>query len=290
MIPLPAIIKKHYRAIFFARERTRQMRRFHSCIPLETTRLSTMARAALFILTLSFLPPYTSFAWAGKVVFHDCDFLEFRGRDEAHGALFPISGEPVKGITQDISGTLFGGISSANFRFVTPSGRLIENLTLLLPPDAHPRETHYFGKVVPPDEPFQLAVSGLDNHGRAFDKTCKKLFTAQPVSIKIRIIPPQITTGTTTYFPVITNHGDPGSFNIVAFNKDGFVSRISPSSITLDTGESQKIELDISVPAGTGEGKNIFLRAQVNSTVDPGISNFAEMTVPVITPAEIVSP
>lgn len=233
---------------------------------------------------------YPSVASGQEIVFHKCDFTEFRGRDEAHAGLFPISGEPVVGLSQDISATLFGAIASADFRFVSPSGSLIENIILQLPPDAHPRETEYLGQAVPPEEPFQLAVSGFDANGNAFDLTCGKIFNSQPVTIKIRRDPFEIKPGTTTYFPEVTNHGEADTFSIAVSNADGFVSRVSPASLTLASGESQTIEMDISVPTGTADGKKVSIRAVVTSTTFSGISNFAEMKVGVIIPAEITPP
>jgi len=266
------------------------MRRFYSRFPLETTRLPTVVGAALFILTLSFLPPYTSLALAGKVVFHDCDFLELRGRDAAHVGLFPISGEPAKGVMQDISGTLFGTISSANFRFATPSGKLIENITMELPPNAHPHETDYYGEVVPPDEPFRLAVSGLDANGKAFDLTCKKTFNSQPVTVKIKRDPFEIKAGTTTYFPRVTNFGPADTFDFNVINKDGYVSRVSTTNFILDSGESQTVEVDITVPAEVNNGDKVIIKAIATSATNSDNSNFAVMEVGVIVPAEIIPP
>jgi hypothetical protein len=159
-----------------------------------------------------------------------------------------------------------------------------------LPPNAHPHETDYFGKVVPPEGSFKLAVRGLDGEGNPFDRICQKLFYPQPMRMTIIRDPYEVTAGTTTYYSTITNYGEADTFEIKFLNADGFVSRVSHTTLALERNESRIIEIDVSVPQGTPQGKRVKIRGVVTSITNPEASKFAELDVGVKIPLGIVSP
>jgi hypothetical protein len=222
-----------------------------------------------------------------SIEFGSFDFIEEKGRPE-HEAFFPISGQPVSGTNHEVLARLLGPVDTVVFRLVSLTGETLQAMNLSPPPNPPPGETKYYGSAQVPNEPFKAAVSGLDTSGIPYDITFQKVFNAQ--TVEVNFIPPvNFIPGATTLPGDVTNHGSADTFSVIATDNNGFVTRVTPSLLTLSTGQTGQFEFDVSVPSGTPEDTRINLTLLVTSTSNPLVSNFAiEKTLVLIPPTVTV--
>ncbi len=217
------------------------------------------------------------------------DFVEEKGRS-GHESSFPISGHPIIGTNHDVLARLLGPVDTVTFRLVSLKGETLQTLNLSRPPNAIPQQTAYYGfDIQIPEGPFKAAVSGLDASGTPYDMTFPTVFNAQTVEVNF-LAPVYFTPGITTLSANVTNHGSADTFKVKATDNNGFINRVAPSSLKLNTGQTSQFEFDVSVPSGTTELTRINLNLVVTSASNSNISNFAAEKKMVIIPPTITVP
>ncbi|GJL78467.1 MAG: hypothetical protein NPINA01_14560 [Nitrospinaceae bacterium] len=262
----------------------------------------------LGLALLSFLNAESSFAQTnGPVVFQSFDFAELRG-PIGHEALVPVSGNPIAGNSQTVTATLTGSFDTAAFRLVSLSGSNLQSINLTLPFDDGRRTGfgEFTGSFTPPDQPFQVGVSGVDTDGVSYNILFSKIFTPQTVEVNFDRTTANKSGDTSTLFIDVTNHGDSGSFSIdvtdIAIDWTtqnprgeitGLITRVSPVNFSLGRGATRSVEVDIRAPSGTPVNTGVILTAVASNTSDPDISNKDILTFPVVvdtTPPRVTPP
>ncbi len=222
------------------------------------------------------------------ISFSAFDFVELKGRS-GHESFLPIEGLPIQGTDLNVEARLHGPVDTAAFRLVTPTGVEIQSIVLSRPQGSDPLSGLYSGSVQFPNQPFQVAASGLNFDGTSYDVTFPTVFETKTVGFHNIIAPLFLEEGTSTLFADLTNHGNQGTFTVMATDNQGFISSVQPSSLTLDTGQTGQIQVELLVPLGTPEDTIVDVTLTATDTTDPEISNTADIDFlvvifPTITP------
>jgi len=221
-----------------------------------------------------------------KIEILQFDFVELKGR-AGHQGLFPISGEPVLGSPQQVSINLAGNFQTSTFHFTSADGAtILQNLNL---ENASQVLRGYFtGTAQLPDQPFKVAVSGIDLDGNSYFEVFPKVFQARVVEVNFDTSVFRVDIGTTTLSAAITNHGPPENFNIEVKSRMNLATRLEPGSLYLSTGETGVFEVDITVPEDMPDYTFLKVKAVVTGTSNPDATNnsvleFHTETLPHIT-------
>ncbi len=224
------------------------------------------------------------------VSFTRFEFVEWKGR-AAHESFLPIAGMPISGIEQIADAYLDGPYETLSFRLVTPAGEEIRPLDLRRSPQANISWPHYLGASVFPDQPSQVATRGKNIDGTPFNLTYRKVFQTKSVAFEKVLGYSTFYQGKSKITADVTNYGKKGTFTIKVTDNQGFITRVEPSSLRLDKGETGKLEVDLWVPADTREDTQVIVTLVVTSDSDPNISNTAvEDTLVTIRPTITLPP
>jgi hypothetical protein len=191
-----------------------------------------------------------------------------------HEGYAAIAGQPILGSHPTALATLIGPYASADFRLVDNTGATLQPL-ILAQGDPFAAADEYVGSLTLPAVPFRIAVSGRDTNGNRFERLFPPLFQAQTVRVSLdpQSAADELPAGTTTLRFKVENLGSPDSFDVGAVDNQGFVSRVQPSVVTLGTGESASVEVDLAVPAGTPGDSDVLLTVTATSTSDSNVGN-----------------
>lgn len=207
--------------------------------------------------------------------------LEFFGFDfvrlenPVHPGYFPIEGEPVAGSEHTVVATLIGPFATADFRLVDETGATLQ-LIGLFRGDLNAADDKFVGTLDLPTEPFRVVASGIDEEGHAFERLFASRIRLQTVEVLVdpATLVDALVPGTTTTLGFnVRNLGGSGSFRILVTDNERFVARFSPTVLTLDTGESARVEAEVTVPLTAPEGTLVSINATATSLSDPSISN-----------------
>lgn len=200
-----------------------------------------------------------------------------------HRALAPIAGQPVVDTTPLGLAEMLGDFHAVDFELVDRAGAHLGDLDLLLgDPDASQRG--YVGHVDLPSVPFRVVAHGSDSAGHRFQRTYPGLFRAQTVIVEPPPTPAAVATGQTVELTfTVTNLGPTDSFELLAADDRGVASRITPSSVSLATGESQEFVVVLELPEDLDGDVPLLLTATAVSFSDPNVRNSAALLVPLVT-------
>jgi hypothetical protein len=136
----------------------------------------------------------------------------------------------------------------------------------------------FFGPITVPNGPFLAYANGTDGAGYPFQRLVSLMVTPQTVSIKPPA-PQDLRPGMTTALTYqVRNDGAPGTFSFAATDDQHYVGGVAPASITLGTGETGNVTVQLTPPAGARIGSADNLTAAVQSTTDPAVHNSATLT------------
>lgn len=208
------------------------------------------------------------------------DFVTLTGRP-GHEGLFPIPGQPIgKGPHTGLA-TLHGAYNSVQFKLVSQSG---ETLQLLEMEQGHPDAAadDFVGTFEIPDEPFSVVATGFVPPGFEFECAFYGVFEAQSVEVAPNLTDDTLRPGATTTvsFTVTNFSGTTDTFDIDASTGLGFVSDVSPTSLTLGS-EPGSVQVQLTVPADTADGTRILLTVIATRTGDSSVSNSASVSLTV---------
>lgn len=195
-------------------------------------------------------------------------FVTLTGRI-GHSGYFQIPGQPASGVTQTGLAVLQGPIATANFELLSQAGTALQAITLA-PGDPNAAPEELTGSFSIPPGPFRLGVTGTDAAGRPFQRVFPALFTPAPVRIAVNntidMLPPGVTTPLTY---TVTNPGSSDTFTIVVTDNLGFVGAVSPSTLTLASGASSSIMVNVSVPTSAQTGTAVQITVTAMSATNP---------------------
>jgi hypothetical protein len=217
---------------------------------------------------------------SSEIFFVSVEFVRPGGRP-GHEGLFKIPGQPLAGRQETLRANFSGRIQTTEFRLVSESGGTLRKF------DVHetgsdPEDHEYLGAGVFPEQQFRLAVTGLDSSGARYQRTYLTAFRATTVELVPLQVPEELRAGgKTTVACRVRNLGKAASFQVVAVDDHGFVTRGNSSRLVLDQGAAATVEVDLDAPAATPPGTGVTLTLAATSTSDPDITNgtVVELTV-----------
>ena len=203
------------------------------------------------------------------------EFVKKGGRP-GHEGLFRIDGQPLAGTPATLQLTLAGPVDTAEFSLVALDGETIGPVALR--EISRSGGTHeYAGTFMLPSRPFRIAVSGATSNGHRYQRVFHTLFHAETVEVRAaEAARDEIAPGATSSIGfTIRNVGAPATFHVVAVDGRQFVSRVDPIDLTLATGASARITVDLTVPADVPESTGVDLTITGASTSGPSTTNGA---------------
>jgi len=215
------------------------------------------------------------------IYFISAQFVKTGGRP-GHEGLFKISGQPLAGIPATLQASLSAKeVQTTEFRLVTERGDPIQELQMKAA-SADRTFLEFVGTFQPPQQPFRVAVTGLDASGHAYQRFFPSLFHAETVEVLPAQEFDELAAGDTKQLTfAVQNIGPPTEFKINVTDARHFVSYVVPSQMTLDVGESKSIRVDLTVPAGTAAGIGDDVIVVATSTAIPTSSNSSVIHVSV---------
>jgi von Willebrand factor A domain-containing protein 7 len=173
------------------------------------------------------------------------EFVRPGGRP-GHEGLFRIHGQPIAGEPATLR-TRVGDsetFKTAAFALHSQDGREIRRIELTAAGDGE-----FVGRIDLPQQPFRVTASGVDASGLPYQRMHAGLFHGELVEVTPTSDVENVAPGTTaTLTFAVRNAGPPATFAIVAVDGHGFVRRVEPQSIALDTGAVGTIRVAVSVP------------------------------------------
>jgi hypothetical protein len=215
------------------------------------------------------------------IYFVSAQFVKPRGRP-GHEGLFRISGQPLAGIPATLQASLSAKeVQTTEFRLVTERGDTIQELPMNAA-SADRTFLEFVGTFQPPQQPFRVAVTGLDATGHAYQRFFASLFHAETVEVSPAQEFDELAVGETEQLTfAVRNIGPPTEFKITVTDARHFVGQVVPSQLMLDTGESGTIWVHLTVPAGSAAGIGDDIIVVATSRATPASSNSSVIHVSV---------
>jgi von Willebrand factor A domain-containing protein 7 len=167
--------------------------------------------------------------------------------DLKHPGFYEIQGQPLSGQPVTARGRVDGTFASITFEAVSREGASLGTLALATGhPDA--ADGDYTGTFTPPSEPFRVIARGTDG-GFAFQRIVPTLFRPQLVRVFKDEVPDSILPGTqavATFF--VQNTGPDATFDIVAHDDRGFVTGVSPQTLSLAQNAIGSVQVTLLAP------------------------------------------
>jgi von Willebrand factor A domain-containing protein 7 len=207
------------------------------------------------------------------IYFITAEFVKKGGR-LGHESLFKIPGQPLAGIPATLDVLLSAKeTKTVEFGLVTDRGDTIQELRMHAM-NADRDFLEFVGSLELPKQPFRVAVTGRDSNGQSYQRFFSSLFHAETIELLPDRVPDELPVGNVT--PVtftLRNIGPPSTFKITVTDGHQFVSRVRPRELTLGTGESGTVRVELTVPVGTTPGVGDDVVMVATSTAGSTTSN-----------------
>jgi hypothetical protein len=219
--------------------------------------------------------PYTATAQGNSPVdLARFDFVEPNG--DIHGGFFPITGQPIAGVSNLGQASVLGPIATAQFNLIDEAGADLGPISLADHfPSANPE--NYLGEIPLPSVPFRVQASGVDEHGLAYQRQYPAVYRAQQVQVLatgfslVDLIPGEDKDIAFT----VKNLGPAGSFRTQAVDARGYVQQVTPALVDLGTGETANVTVTLRAPADAQDGEESSVAFSANRTDSPTTFNSA---------------
>lgn len=208
------------------------------------------------------------------------DFTEFIGSQ--HGGNFPLAGAPISGQEQKVLLNVAAeDASTVQVQLRNPDGSVLQNVNLpevVFPPDDDPdpiqlENKQYAGSITVPGVPFQVYVTGQDDNGMAYTRLIPGIITPQTVKINPISFQDLYPGQTTTFTLEVKNFGPAGTFNVTGTDGKEFIQTMSPTTVSLATGETRNITVTVKPPTNTTGGTTDTFTFAVTHQTTPNITN-----------------
>jgi lipoprotein-anchoring transpeptidase ErfK/SrfK len=201
-----------------------------------------------------------------------------------HARLAPVAGMPAAGTPSTLSAVVGAGATDVKFLLVDEEGTTLATPALAQQdPDAG--ADRFVGTFTPPSEPFRVAITAKDATGCALRRTWPALFV--PSTLRVHVDPASVSAGLTagtmtTIGVTVFNDGPAGTFDVVATDDDGRITRVAPASVALATGAHADVQIDLPVSADERLGASVGLA--IAAVEDGGTrANTTTASIPVTT-------
>jgi hypothetical protein len=243
--------------------------------------------AGLWRLRFTGLGAFTLQALANSDLrFDRFEFVTLTGRP-GHEGLFPIPAQPVASGPHTGLASLLGPFGTASFTLVSEADDSLQVVNLAQG-DPNTAADEFVGSLALPVQPFRVAVSGVDENGFLYQRLFPTLFRIQSVEVTPNIGFDTVAAGATTPLSfTVRNLGAAGNFEIIAADNQGFLTQ-EPIPLTLGSGESDSVLVNLSVPPEAVPGLEIMLALTATSAADPTITNSAVVVLTVTEATEEV--
>lgn len=217
----------------------------------------------------------------------DFSFFNFLENTDpsVHGEFSGIPGFPGANSSR-VWAQVSGEANTAQFAFRNPDGSALQtlNLTELGWANEDPAEQsftigpvrQFAGEVTPPATAFRTYITGVDANGIAYQRVKSAITKTQTVKIE----PPDpvdLTPGqSTTYVFKVTNSGATDTFSLTGSDDKGFLTSVSPATVTLTNGQTADVSVVLQPPASTDKALDT-LTLSAQSTGSSGAFNFARV-------------
>ncbi|MFI5180605.1 MAG: PKD domain-containing protein [Thermoanaerobaculia bacterium] len=209
----------------------------------------------------------------------DFQFVRQAGRP-GHQGSFPLPGYPSAGGTSDVRAEMTPGFATAQFEFRGQDGGILSTLTMTQATE--PPQLQFNGSATLPSGGFLIYVTGLDSKGKHYQRALRSTQNAESVTVE----PPagqNLHPGVTTnYVFQVKNQGSANTFTVKAGDERGYVSSVSPSTLTLGAGATASPIVQMIPPTGAADGTTDILTFSVSSTAPAGVTNFATVLSTVV--------
>jgi len=208
-----------------------------------------------------------------------------RGGRPGHEGFFRIQGQPLAASAATLRVLLSAASAdTAEVRLISEYGDIIQTPAMRAL-DSDREFLQLSGSLDLPGAPFRVAVTGRDIRGRQYQRVFAGLFHAESVEVTPMVDFDELAAGTTKQATFkVRNTGAPHHFNVTVTDAHHFVSKVEPSELTIGSGESAIIRVDLNVPAATSPGVGDEIIVVVTSTTAPRTSNssIVHISVPTI--------
>jgi hypothetical protein len=201
------------------------------------------------------------------------EFVKIGGRP-GHEGFFRIQGQPVAGKPAMLQISLSAReTKAAEFHLVNERGEAIQEVKL----HAENSDREFLelaGNLELPATPFRVAVTGLDSHGRTYQRFYSSLFHAESVEVTASLDFDELSAGDTKQVAfTVRNIGAPRKFKMTVTDAHQFVSSVEPRELNLSADESGKVMVELRVPGSATVGVGDDLVVVAASTVGPPTTN-----------------
>ncbi|CDG82999.1 VCBS domain-containing protein [Janthinobacterium agaricidamnosum] len=209
----------------------------------------------------------------------DLAFTSFKlarfGGQPPHQGLFPIDGEPGPGDAVYGLAALAGGPANAAFQLRRKNDTPISDLALAQ--DATDPDK-FFGPLTVPGETFLAYVTGKDASGNDYQRVASLALAPQNISVTAPA-PQDLRPGkSTTLLYQVRNQGAAGTFSIRATDDLHYIVAVTPTTLTLGTGESASVAVTLMAPPDAPIGSADTITVAVQGTLNPLLHNSASLT------------
>jgi hypothetical protein len=214
--------------------------------------------------------------------FLSAEFVKEGGRP-GHEGYFRIDGQPVSGKPAMIRASISAeGTQNTEFYLASEGGDLIQKLQL----QAVDREGEEFmGTADLPNVPFRVAVTGIDSNGKQYQRFHSSLFRAESLEVSWNHAFDELAAGSdrSAQF-TIRNAGASGTFKVTAVDAHQFAGKVEPAELTLASGQSGTVIINLSVPANARAGTGDDVVVMATSTAGPTTANSTVVHFSVVAP------
>jgi hypothetical protein len=205
----------------------------------------------------------------------DFQFVEIKGRPGHEGAM-PIVGLPKPNQSAYAMAEFSGAISEPKFEFRRRDGSIISTFSLAAN-DPHD-ESVYTGQVLVPNESFFAYVVGKNATGTTFQRMVSTGFIPQQIAVAAPVATGSARGQTTAFLFQARNDGSADSFRVSVTDNRGFTRLVSASPVSLPTGGTQTIRVEVTPPLATAINLPVTLTVSLESTTRSEVRNFAVLT------------
>jgi von Willebrand factor A domain-containing protein 7 len=207
------------------------------------------------------------------IYFISVEFVR-RGGRPGHEGLFRIQGQPVSGAPATLQTSMSAeSAETTEFQLVSERGEIIQRLPMRTV-NSDREFLEFVGALELPTTAFRLAVTGRDRNGRQYQRFFHTLFHAESVEVSPMSDLDDLTAGSTSQMAFsIRNAGPARRFKVTVTDAHRFATKVEPSELSLGSGESATIRVDLAVPAGAKSGGGDDLIVLASSTTGPATSN-----------------
>jgi hypothetical protein len=206
------------------------------------------------------------------------EFVHRAGRP-GHEGLFRIQGQPVAGKPATLRVSLSSQAPKPTFALISLGAQMLRPIDLTPIGDEE-----FVGTIELPDQPFRVAVTGVDTSGAQFQRIFGPLFHAAVVEV----VPPAVASlaaGTTT--PVafaVRNLGPAVRLTLVATDTRGKVLPVTPSALALEQGAEGTATVSVTVAADAAAESEVIVLVTATGEGPAAAANYAKKAFTVTRP------